>query len=126
MKKAISWACWADLAKVALTVPMLMPDRMHRAAAESTSGSWPWKGTPNASLMTAIPRIDVMNSRTNSGATFAMMISEVLAGDISNCSMVPASRSFTMAPAATSELFRINNSPRTPVTMNQESFSPGL
>jgi hypothetical protein len=55
-----------------------------------------------------------------------MMISEVVAGDISNCSMVPASRSFTIDADATSELFRINNSPKTPVTMNQESFSPGL
>ena len=55
-----------------------------------------------------------------------MMISEVLAGDMSSCSMVPISRSLTMAPEATSELFRISNSPKTPVTINQESFSPGL
>ncbi len=40
--------------------------------------------------------------------------------------MVPASRSFTIAPDATSELFRIKSRPKTPVTMNHESTKPGL
>src|ERR1035438_7764592 len=82
MKKAINWACWADLAKVAFTVPMLMPDKMHRAAPKRTSGSLSWKGTPNTSFMTATDRTAVRDSRTNSGTTFAMIISEVVAGDI--------------------------------------------
>ncbi len=62
----------------------------------------------------------------NSGAILAMMISEVLAGDISNCSMVPRSRSLTMAAEATIEPFRISSRPNTPVTMNQDATRPGL
>ena len=68
----------------------------------------------------------IRHSRKKSGAILAMMISEVLAGDISNCSMVPASRSRTIAADATRELFMISSKPRTPVTINQESTSPGL
>ena len=66
------------------------------------------------------------DSRRKSGAILAMMISVVLAGDMRSCSMVPASRSRTMAADATRELLRISSRPRTPVTMNQESTSPGL
>ena len=62
----------------------------------------------------------------NSGAILAMMISVVLAGDISNCSIVPRSRSLTIAAEATIEPFKISSRPNTPVTMNQEETSPGL
>ena len=68
----------------------------------------------------------IRESRRKSGAILATMISVVLAGDMSSCSMVPASRSRTMAAEATMELLRISSRPRTPVTMNQESTRPGL
>ena len=68
----------------------------------------------------------IRESSRNSGAILAMMISVVLAGDMSNCSMVPASRSRTMAAEATRELLRMSSRPSTPVTMNQESTRPGL
>ncbi len=68
----------------------------------------------------------IMHKRINNGVILAMMISEVDAGDISNCSIVPASLSRTMAADETSELFRINSKPNTPVTINHESTRPGL
>ena len=77
-------------------------------------------------LMTAMAASIISESSRKSGAILAMMISVVLAGDMSNCSMVPASRSRTMAAEATMELLRMSSRPRTPVTMNQESTRPGL
>ena len=54
------------------------------------------------------------------------MICVVEAGDINNCSSVPASRSFTIAAAEMSEPFRIKSTPRMPVTINHVGSSPGL
>ena len=76
--------------------------------------------------MTATARSIIMHNKKNSGVILAMMISEVLEGDINNCSTVPASRSLTIAAEETSELFKINSRPKTPVTINHESTSPGL
>ena len=67
-----------------------------------------------------------MHRSTNSGVSFATMISAVLAGDMRSCSTVPASRSLTMAADAISELFRMIRRPKTPVAMNHESTRPGL
>ena len=68
----------------------------------------------------------IRNNSKNSGVILAMMISEVEAGDISNCSSVPASRSRTIAAELIRELSRINSNPSTPVTINHESTRPGL
>src|SRR5215471_10620032 len=45
MKKLVIMACCADLLKVEMTVPMLIPDRMQSAAPHSTSARPPWMGT---------------------------------------------------------------------------------
>ena len=50
----------------------------------------------------------------------------VLSTSTERLSIVPASRSVTMAADEISELFRMSRSPKTPVAMNQESTSPGL
>ena len=76
--------------------------------------------------MKAVATITISSSNTNSGAILAMMISDVVAGDMTSCSMVPASRSFTMAAEATMEPFRIISRPRIPVITNQLLMSPGL
>src|SRR5262245_20271715 len=80
MKKLVSKACCADLLRVAMTVPMLIPDRTQSAAAVSTSARLPRKGTWKANLMTMIASSAVMSNRTKSGVILAMMISAVLAG----------------------------------------------
>ncbi len=53
MKKLVSWACCADFENVAITVPMLIPERMQRQPAKSKSRTLPWKGTPKTKRMTA-------------------------------------------------------------------------
>jgi hypothetical protein len=68
----------------------------------------------------------ITHSSRNKGVILAMMISDVLAGDMSNCSSVPASRSRTMAAEQMRELCKINSNPSTPVTINHESTRPGL
>jgi hypothetical protein len=55
------------------------------------------------------------------GAIFAKMISDVDAGDINSCSIVPASRSLTMVAEETREPFRMQSNPKTPVTVNRTS-----
>ena len=70
--------------------------------------------------------IAIRQSRMNSGTIFATMISDVDAGHISNCSIVPRSRSLTIAAADTNEPFRMQSSPKIPVTVNQELTRPGL
>ena len=55
------------------------------------------KWNVEAKLMKAVAKITMNSSNTKSGAILAMMISDVVAGDITSCSIVPASRSFTMA-----------------------------
>ena len=80
----------------------------------------------NAILSTARHSSIMMQSKVNSGTILAMMISDVLAGDMSSCSIVPVSRSLTIAAEATNELFIISKRLKTPVAMNQESIRPGL
>jgi len=79
------------LAEVETTVPMLMPDKMHKAPPASKSRTLPWNGTQNANLRTPSAMNIMRHNRQNNGVILAMMISEVLAGDMSNCSSVPAS-----------------------------------
>jgi len=50
----------------------------------------------------------------------------VLAGDMISCSIVPASRSFTIAADATSELSELARDRKPQSPMNQESTRPGL
>src|SRR5258708_7687270 len=76
----------------------------------------------NSSLVSSA----AMVREREAGTIEQLMISEVDAGDISNCSIVPASLSRTMAADETSELFRIKSKPNTPVTINHESTRPGL
>ncbi len=40
-KKAVNWACCADLLKVASTVPMPIPARMHNTPPSKTKGRLP-------------------------------------------------------------------------------------
>ena len=54
------------------------------------------------------------------------MISVIPAGVISNCSSVPASRSFTIVVDAVMVPFMISSVPSRPVTMNQVLTPPGL
>src|SRR5258706_173937 len=125
-KKLVSCACCAHLLNVAVTMPMLVPAQMQSAPPKSRKTMLPWNGTSNASLRTAMATSIIMHRRINNGVILAMMISEVDAGDISNCSIVPASLSRTMAADETSELFSKSAQPNTPVTINHESTSPGL
>ena len=63
---------------------------------------------------------------TNGGTIFATMISVMLAGVISNCSSVPASRSFTIVVEAVMVPFMMSSVPSSPVTTNQVLTPPGL
>src|ERR1041384_2550455 len=125
-KKLVSIACCADRLNVEVTVPMLMPESMQSAPAPRTQKRLPGSGTLNTSFITTTAINIIRHRSTNSGVILAMIISEVLEGDINNCSTVPASRSLTIAADETRELFKINSSPKTPVTMNHESTRPGL
>ena len=41
MKKAVNCACCADLLKVAITVPRLIPDKMHNMPPNKTKSKLP-------------------------------------------------------------------------------------
>ena len=106
---------------------MPMPPNRQRAAPANTGNTPPLNGTPNTMRPIPTARITtITQSEANSGAIFATMISEVVAGDMSNCWIVPASRSFTRASEATSVLFTMQSSPSTPVTVNHAANNPGL
>ncbi len=74
----------------------------------------------------AMAKSAIMHNKRKSGMIFASTISEVPAGDMSSCSSVPASRSLTIVAEATSEPFKIQSRPSTPVTLNQDATRPGL
>ena len=127
MKKDASCVWYADLVNVARNMPMPMPPSRQRAAPANTRNTLPLNGTPKTTRPMPTTRITtITQSAANSGAIFATMISVVVAGDMRSCSIVPASRSFTRADEATSELFRMQSSPTTPVTVNHAANNPGL
>ena len=125
-KNRVSCACLADLVNVAINVPMLIPHNRHKAAAATTRRVLPRNGIRNTTRISATAMVPIMHSSTNSGKSLATMICVVEAGDISNCSSVPASRSFTIAAEEISDPFRIKSTPSIPVTMNHVGARPGL
>ena len=58
-----------------------------------------------------------MHSRRNNGVILATTISVVVAGDISNCSTVPRLAFLDHRRRAISEPFKINSTPKIPVTI---------
>ena len=65
-------------------------------------------------------------NKRNIGATFATIISELLAGVIKSCSTVPISFSRTSAAEETTEPCNTKSSPIIPVVMNHALLRPGL
>jgi hypothetical protein len=78
------------------------------------------------SLTMIIAKPVMSESRTKSGVIFATIICAGPAGDISSCSIVPASRSLIKVIAESTEPLRIKSMPSTPVTVNHEPTRPGL
>jgi len=110
-EKAVSCACCADLLKVAITVPILIPDKC-TACLQTRRRANCMERYMDTNLST--------QAQSPSSAEQGKQRHDLgdnnfrrAGGDMISCSIVPASRSFTIAADATSELFRISKRPKT-------------
>ena len=126
VKKPINCACCCVRVKVAIIIPRPMPQITHSEADRKNNTRLPRIGTPKANRATTSANPISKASRRKIGATFAMISSELPAGVMSNCSIVPSSFSRTSDAEDTTEPCNTNNKPIMPVVINQELLRPGL
>src|SRR4030095_722872 len=119
-------ACCCVRVKVAIIIPIPMPQITHSEADRKNNKRLPRIGTPKTSRATLSARPISIASRRKIGATFAMINSQLLAGVINNCSIVPISFSRTSEAEDTTDPCSTKRSPITPVVMNQALLRPGL